>query len=130
MGIVNENDQMDKHLSEVLNHMLLWKNSSCARIVVRICNRALANEIFYPDEVDHSDIPDADINAVGALFKYLKGKKAGAIITRTATFKRSEAGGRRGSTVFAYTLNHRGMAEALVRRLGARADSPQKEFAL
>ena len=117
----------DAHLDDVVIKQLVWGSTSCARIAARICNRALANPIFYPDEVDHSDIPEADVNIVGSIFRTLAGKRL-AIIERSTTFKRSEAPGRRGSTVFAYSLKCRAKALALVKRLGAQADDPQKEL--
>ena len=119
----------DAHLDDVVVRQLVWKSASCARIAVRICNRALANPIFFPDEVEHGDIPEADVNVVGSMFRTLAGKRL-AIIERTTTFKRSEAKGRRGSTVFAYSLKCRAKALALVRRLGGQAADPQQELAI
>ena len=124
----NEN-KVDSELDAVALKQLVWKSPSCARIAVRICNRALSNPVFFPDEIDNEDIPTADMNCIGSMFRFLAGKKSN-IIQRTETFKRSEAKGRRGSTVFGYSLRSRALAEALVRRLGAQAESPQKEFAL
>lgn len=122
-------EETDKHLSEVLNNQLVWKNPSCVKIAVRICQKALNSDKFYPEDIAHQDLPDEDVNCIGSLFKFLAGKKT-AIIARTTHFKRSEAKGRRGSTVFAYTLQSRSLAESLVRRLGAKAENPQREFTL
>lgn len=119
----------DAELDLVSIKQLTWKSASCARIAVRICNRALANPIFYPDEIDHDDLPEDDRNCVGSVFRTLSGRRLG-IIERGTTFKRSESDGRRGSTVFAYSLKSRGLATALVKRLGAQAEEPQKDLLL
>ena len=123
----------DAALDDVLVNQLIWKNPSCAKVGVRILSRALAAGEFYPDEIDHADLPAADRNCVGSLFRFLASKRAGGIIRRTATFRRADrekAPAANGRTIFAYTLERRGLAAALVRRLGGRAEDPQQELTL
>jgi hypothetical protein len=118
----------DEALDKILISQLIWKNPSCVKIGVRICQKALSAELFYPEDIPHGDLPADDVNCVGSLFRYLASKRAGEIIKRTATFKRSDrekAPKANSRTVFAYELVKRGLAEALVRRLGAIPENSQ-----
>jgi hypothetical protein len=58
----------------------------------------------------------------------LASKKYGKIITRTGSFRRSEAAGAHGRTVFAYVLTSRTLAESLIRRYGESVQNPQTEL--
>ena len=124
---LNPRPPIDEHLDDVAIKQLVWKNRSMALVAVRICNRALANSIFYPDEIEHDGLPKEDCNCTGSVFRLLAGRKLG-VIERTTTFRRSEAEGRRGSTVFGYSIKSRAKAQSLVRHLGAQAAEPQKEL--
>ena len=121
-------ETIDRQLDKVLVNQLIWKNPSCARIAVRICNCALTKPQFYPEDISHDDLPADDVNCIGSMFRTLAGKKLGIIERSATTFKRSEAEGRRGSTVFAYGVKSRALAASLVRRLGGRAETPQLQL--
>jgi hypothetical protein len=118
----------DEALDDILVRQLIWKNPSCVKIGIRICQKALSGELFYPEDVNHSDLPIDDVNVVGSIFRFLASKRAGQIIKRSDTFKRSDrekAPKANGRTVFAYELVKRGLAESLIRRLGSIPETRQ-----
>lgn len=124
-------DKIDSQLDGVVINQLVWKSDACKKIAVRICQKACSCvDAFYPDEVSHEGIVDADANAIGSMFRYLAGKKTGRIIARTGSFRRSKADGAHGRTVFAYVLSSRALAESLVRRNGESVQNPQTEMQL
>lgn len=130
-GLENGNGAANAKLDEILISQLIWKNPSCRKIGVRICQKALTAEHFYPEDVRHDDLPSDDVNCVGSLFRFLASKRAGQIIRRTSTFKcsdREKAPKANSRTVFAYTLEKRGLAIALVKRLGGQAETSQPEL--
>lgn len=126
------NTTTDQKLDKVLLNQLVWKNPSCTTVGIRILNRALSAPHFYPEDIDHSDLPKDDLNTVGSMFRFLGGKKA-SLIHRTANFKSADcdkAPKANGRTVFAYTLTDgkRAVAESLVKRLGGEPVKKQMEL--
>lgn len=123
--------KIDSALDGVALNQLVWKSESCKKIAVRICQKACAcADAFFPDEISHEGIADADANVVGSMFRYLASKKYGKIIARTGSFRRSKAEGAHGRTVFAYVLTSRALAESLVKRHDSACANPQQEMKL
>ena len=122
-------NQIDSQLDGVVISQLIWKSDACKKIAVRICQTACScADSFFPEDIRHDDLAAEDVNCIGSVFRYLAGKKAGKIISRTGTFRRSKADGAHGRTVFAYVLTSRALAESLVKRYGASVQNPQTEL--
>ena len=120
-------DPVDAHIDTVLINQLVWKNPTVAALAVRVCNAALQHGTFWPDEVSLAGVLMDDRNCVGSVYRLLAGRRL-EIVERTTQFRRSTAEGRNGSTVFAYALKNRKLAESLVKRLGGEPKNPQLQL--
>jgi hypothetical protein len=85
------------------------------KIAAKICRAALQGE-FWPDQIDVSDIPKADCNCVGSVWRSLRRLK---VIEQTGLFRPSEAANAHGRIVFQYTAPSTALVRALLERIEA-----------
>lgn len=118
--------QIDRHLEQVKDRQIAFKNPAIRGVAVRVVETAIASpHSFWPDQVEHDDLADADRNTIGSAFRLLV--NAG-LITRANAYRRSTAAGAKGRTIFGYSLTSRTLAETFLRRNGSSRKQSQLEL--
>jgi hypothetical protein len=116
-------DQTDEHLNEVALAQLTWKPSVIRNVACDIVTAAVALHPLHvwPDKVNLAGVADSDKNCVGSAWRLLAKAK---VIEHTTSFRRSEADGARGRTVFAYRLTSLTRAQTFLERNGVKYQPP------
>ena len=119
----------DSHLERVKDLQEAFKPGVGRVVAVRIMERAIEAGEVWPDQVHFDDIPQADHNCVGSAWRKLKNV---GLIAHTASFRRSEAEGAKGRTIFKWVLVDATLARVFLRRNRPEPVRPpvQEEMAL
>jgi len=118
--------QIDHHLEQVKDRQIAFKNPAIRGVAVRVIKTAIGSpESFFPDQVEHTDLADADRNTIGSAFRLLV--NAG-LIARADSYRRSTASGAKGRTIFGYLLINRSLAETFLSRNGAATKPSQLDL--
>lgn len=107
----------DAQLNAISLRALTWKPGPARDIAIAICQRILRSPWrLWPDEIELKAIAQDDRQIVGLAWRQLMKAQ---IIRQTGQFRKSNAPGRHGSTVFEYELLSESRAKTFVRRNGS-----------
>jgi len=109
--------EADAQLDKISLRALTWKPGAARDIAVLICQRILHSPWrVWPDEIELKAIAQDDRQIVGLAWRQLMKAQ---IIRQTGQFRKSNAAGRHGGTVFEYELLSAARAKTFIRRNGS-----------
>ena len=91
----------DPHLEKVKDLQMAFKSDAVRKFACLVVDLAIGQKEFWPDQIDVDQLAEADRNCIGSVYRWLCNV---GILVRTEHFRRSEADGAKGRTIFQYRL--------------------------
>jgi hypothetical protein len=112
--------EVQSHLEHVKDCQFAFKSTAVESYACEAVARALRHGVVWPDEVPIGLMSEDDRNCIGPVWRWVAGA---GIWTRNGEWRRSEAEGAKGRTIFQYVLLDEGLGNLFLTRRGrARVD--------
>jgi hypothetical protein len=112
------------HLERVKDLQEAFKPAAVRWYACEVVETALGNGWVWPDEVALDGLAEEDKNCVGSVYRWLVHI---GLLSRSAHFRRSEAEGAKGRTIFRYDLVCHALARTFLDRQGHEQPAPRQE---
>lgn len=120
-------DQARAHLERVKDLQMAFKSEAVVNYALEAVWLAVSAGWVWPDAVPLEDMADEDKNCVGSVYRW---PVHAGLLARSASFRRSQAEGAKGRTIFRYDLVRLELARTFLARQGRPLAKRQMEMTL